>query len=88
MANFNRIVTPPKYDQATKIIARFGGARRLAKAMGLSPVSVYRWTYPRSSGGTDGLIPSTSTSLIRDTARHEGVLLHASDWTPNLTEAA
>lgn len=69
----------PKYNQAAKIIARFGGEANLARILGINRVSVYRWQYRRPYGG-DGLIPSPMAEKIRDIARREGVLLMPNDW--------
>lgn len=71
----------PTYNQAAKVIARFGGEAKLASLIGISRVSVYRWQYRRPLG-SDGLIPSAQIQKIKAVARLEGVLLRDSDWTP------
>ena len=75
----------PTYNQAAKIIARFGGEANLAKLIGISRVSVYRWQYKRPYG-SDGLIPTAHIEKIRAVARHEGVLLRPEDWVPQVNE--
>ncbi len=70
------------YNQAEKIIAKFGNARRLAELIGVHPVNVYRWTYPRARGGTDGLIPTSSLAKILMAARTDGILLTIDDFSP------
>ncbi|CAB4121016.1 hypothetical protein UFOVP7_14 [uncultured Caudovirales phage] len=70
------------YNQAEKIISKFGNARRLAELIGVHPVNVYRWTYPRARGGTDGLIPTSSLAKILLAARTDGILLTLDDFVP------
>lgn len=71
----------PKYNQATKIVARFGSESKLAALIGVSRVSIYRWQMRRPVG-TDGLVPAHQIEKIKAVARLEGVLLRDSDWTP------
>ena len=71
----------PTYNQAKKIVQRFGGEVNLAKLIGLSRISVYRWQYRRPYG-CDGLIPTIHIEKIRAVARMEGVLLRSEDWVP------
>lgn len=72
----------PTYNQAAKIVVKFGGEARLAKAMGISRVTCYRWSYARPYG-TDGLIPSSAIDRVQRAARIEGVLLTDDDWRPD-----
>lgn len=51
--------------QARKIIDALGGAQKTAELLGYTPATVYRWTYPKSRGGTDGLLPSAAVRKIR-----------------------
>lgn len=71
----------PKYNQAAKIIARFGGEVALAKALGVSRTRPYVWQYAHPYG-SDGLIPVKSIAAVERAARLHGVLLTADDWTP------
>lgn len=80
-------------NQAERIIAKFGGARRLAKLMGQidenegrKPASVYRWTYPRERGGTGGIIPAAALKTIMKLARIEGIVLSETDLYPGEVE--
>lgn len=73
----------PTYNQAAKIIRRFGGEARLAKLIGLQRPSVYRWQYQRPYG-SDGLIPSEHVEKIKAVARIEGVLVRPEDWVPEV----
>ena len=73
----------PTYNQATKIIARFGSEAKLAKAIGISRISCFRWQYKRPVG-TDGLIPTLQIAKIRAVAREEGILIRDEDWVPEI----
>lgn len=71
----------PTYTQAEKIISKFGGEARMAKLIGVTRISVYRWQYRRPYG-SDGLIPSPQIDKIKEVARLEGILLRKEDWEP------
>ena len=73
----------PTYNQAAKVIARFGGEAKLAALINVSRVSVYRWQYKRPYG-SDGLIPTAQIEKIKAVARHEGVLIRPEDWVPSV----
>ena len=75
----------PTYNQASKIIARFGGESRLAKLIGISRISVYRWQYKRPIG-SDGLIPTANIEKIKAVARLEGILIRDEDWLPQVVK--
>lgn len=78
--------------QAGRVIAKFGGANKLAKAIERlrnvvrkgrrNSSSVYRWLYPVEKGGTGGRIPNKSLAIVIAVARYEGVLLTAQDLDP------
>lgn len=78
---------PPTYNQAFKIIAKFGGEAAVATALGVARSTVYRWQYARPEG-TDGLIPSTVIDRIKRQARLHGILLTDADWAPERTQQA
>lgn len=69
----------PTYNQATKIVRKFGGEEMLAQALGIHRVTPFRWQYSRPVG-TDGLIPTEMVSRIHEVARLQGVLLTPEDW--------
>lgn len=71
----------PKYNQAAKVVARFGGPAHLARVLGCNRSTVYKWLMPRGAhpGGTDGVIPTRALLRIRDIARAEGVHLTDAD---------
>ena len=71
----------PTYNQAAKIIARFGSESKLAAIVGCARISCYRWQYRRPYG-SDGLIPSAMVEKIHRVARINGILLTDHDWTP------
>lgn len=74
-------------NQAARIIAKFGSPYALSRALtalgperARSPSVIYRWTYPRTKGGTDGRIPSQAVDDVKAAARLEGVLLTPEDF--------
>lgn len=69
----------PNYSQAAHIIKKFGGEVALAKLLGISRITCYRWQYARPYG-TEGLVPHAMRPKIEALARYEGVLLLPSDW--------
>jgi len=66
-------------NPASGVIDKCGGVRRVAEWTGRSVSRVYRWTYPKTAGGTGGLVPSECQALILRRARHEGVDLVPDD---------
>ncbi|SOD41341.1 hypothetical protein [Nitrosovibrio sp. Nv4] len=81
------MMTQAAKTQADRIIAKFGGARGLARALQAlgdthqlrSPAVIYRWTYPKTRGGTGGKIPSSALDAVIRAARLEGILITADD---------
>lgn len=72
--------------QAERVIAKFGTAYDLAKALAAvgvkrSHVAIYRWTWPPPKG-TGGLIPSGLTFSILAAARKAGVALTEAELSP------
>lgn len=74
---FNR----PTYNQAAKIIAKFGGESKFAAAIGISRPQAYKWNYERPYG-CDGLVPGSKVSVVKAAARREGIVLTDCDWAP------
>lgn len=73
--------------QASRIIAKFGGARRLASILASigkprDPSSIYKWAYPKEKDGTGGLIPTSAWPDIISAARYDGVVLTLEDLDP------
>lgn len=71
----------PRFNQAQKVIGRFGGYVKLAALLGVSRQTVFRWMQPRPLG-TEGLIPTSQTPAIIELARAQGVDLADVDWAP------
>ena len=71
----------PAFNQAAKIIARFGGDLKMAAALGCHRVTIYRWTHGRPYG-SDGLIPGPSVERVLEAAQRCGIVLSAEDWLP------
>lgn len=71
----------PTYNQAQKIVAKFGGEAPLAKALGISRITAYRWNYARPYG-SDGMVPSSAVERVQRAARIQGIVLTPADWAP------
>jgi len=71
----------PTFNQAAKIIAKFGGPGLCARILGLERTTVYYWLY-RAPRGRDGLIPPLMVDRIQRAARLEGIVLTPEDWVP------
>lgn len=46
-------------EPAHSLVRKAGGEDAIAQALGLAEITVYKWQYPKSRGGTGGVIPST-----------------------------
>jgi hypothetical protein len=68
--------------QASRVIARFGGAYPLARLLGKSPVTIYRWTQPRKAGGTGGFVPASAIEAVFVAAARAKVRFTREDWWP------
>ena len=76
----------PTWDQADKILARFGGVKAVADLLGVAITTVYRWRYP-APYGRDGLIPPAQLALLRAKARLVGILVTPDDIHPRKNDA-
>lgn len=81
--------------QAGRVIAKFGGVRKLALALKIAdpyyartPSSIYRWVYPKSRGGTGGVIPTDALIVVLKAARIEGIVIGPDDLYPSLEDLA
>lgn len=72
-------------EPANSIIDRFGGPDNVREITGASRTRVYRWTQPKSEGGTDGLIPTPQVVKLLSHARSNGMPLTADDFLPPTT---
>jgi hypothetical protein len=77
----------PGRTPADRVIAAFGGVPQLAAATGIPDKTIYRWRYPKTAGGSDGLIPSDRQQTILDAARRAGLELVAADLIGSPAEA-
>lgn len=68
---------------ASRIIAKCGGHQAVAEMVGVDIANVYRWTYPRARGGTDGIIPSRHQAKLLQGARARGLPLEPADFFPS-----
>lgn len=68
--------------QAEYVIDTFGGPAQMAKALGISLPTVYRWTYPLDKGGSDGLIPTQMWPKIRALADDLDIELTCDHFVP------
>lgn len=67
-------------EPAHSLIKRAGGEAEVAKALGLSPITVYKWQYPKKDGGTGGLVPTTYHQRILDWGNDQGIGLEHKDF--------
>lgn len=70
------------FKQAEKIIAKFGGPAKMAAALECDVSAIYKWTYSKEKGGTDGLIPSSSMPVVLNAADVLGIELTPHDLDP------
>ncbi len=78
---------PQFISQAERVLRKFGGPRRLAvllKMMGRdrNVATIYKWTYPRDKGGSDGIIPTSAWDDIMAAARFDGIIISSEDIDP------
>lgn len=80
---------PPVYQtQAERVVAKFGGVRRLLRLFEeagrpISASTIYRWLYPRGkSSGCGGRIPSRMMPEVILIAREDGMILTSEDLDP------
>lgn len=80
-----------KLSQAERVIVKFGGPKAMADLLReldtfsgtkWSASTVYRWLYPRSKNGTNGIIPQDKMEIIKRVARYCGVHITEDDLLP------
>jgi len=69
-------------NPASTIIEKLGGPAKVAEIAGTASTAPYRWQYPRSKGGTDGLIPQRHHRALLDEAQKLSIELKAEDFLP------
>lgn len=82
-----KIIEQNVHTQAGRIIRKFGSAARLAQALTdagypCDRSTVSRWTYPKSRGGSQGLIPTSRWPSLLVAARREGLYFTAEELRP------
>lgn len=71
--------------QARRLITKFGGESNMAKLLSeftgrpVARSTIYRWTWPKSKGGTGGFVPARKWRTLMRLARQEGILLTPAD---------
>lgn len=71
-------------NPASRIIRSLGGHDQVAKATGVSISRVYRWTYPKSRGGTGGLVPQKHHPAILALAQGIGLKFTADEFLQDI----
>ena len=74
-------------SQARRVIAKFGGATKLSKALTQigkpkCRVQVSKWDMSIEAGGTGGIIPARAMMDVLEAARYEGIMLSKEDLDP------
>jgi hypothetical protein len=67
-------------DPASTIIERFGGPDKVREITKASRTRIYRWTQPKTVGGTDGVIPINHARTLLQHARDNGIPVSADDF--------
>lgn len=65
---------------ADHVIEKCGGFKQVSDWLGIDLSAVYRFTYPRERGGTDGVIPARHQTALLQKARENGVDLCPNDF--------
>lgn len=64
------------------VIEKFGGHAAVAELLKVDVSRIYRWTYPRKKGGTDGLVPQKHQAPLMAKAREKQIDLRPADFFP------
>lgn len=62
------------------MISKSGGHVVVANWLGVKPPTVYRWTYPRDRGGTDGQIPRRYMEPWIEKAAASGISIEMAEF--------
>jgi len=78
---------PPIKSQAETLFEKFGNASRLHACLNAlkrpyNKATLYKWTYPRSKGGTGGWVPTSAWPDVLAAARYYGVLITSEEMDP------
>jgi hypothetical protein len=74
---------PKHLNPAKTIIERLGGVGEVSRITGKHRTRVFRWMYPRSRGGTGGLIPQSEFSKLMQYAKIKQIPLLPADFMPD-----
>lgn len=69
-------------NTAQNIISKFGGAQVLAELLNINVSNVHRWTYPKSRGGTGGVIPTRHQLKILKIGKKKKIKVNPQDFFP------
>lgn len=69
-------------EPASSIIELFGGTAAVQAITGASRTRVYRWTQPKSAGGTNGMIPMDSALKLLQHAHEHNLPVTAEHFLP------
>jgi hypothetical protein len=67
-------------NPASNIIEKCGGHQAVADMLQVDVSRVYRWTYPRDRGGSDGVIPAKHQMRLLAEAGSRGITLSPNDF--------
>lgn len=67
-------------NAASRVIEKCGGFQAVAEMTETDVSRVHRWTYPKSRGGTDGVIPTRKANKLLMQAKKRRIPLKASDF--------
>ena len=71
----NRITVAGMLEPAKTVIDICGGAKAVSEMVGRDETRVRRWGYPKSRGGSDGLIPADCQIRLLAEANRRGIAL-------------
>ena len=62
-------MTPAEFTLAAFETGETPGARTVSLILGVHETTPYKWTYPRSRGGTDGVVPAKYHAALLEAAK-------------------
>ncbi len=71
-----------RLEPAASVIAKLGGLSAVSRLTGTTAQTVLRWRFPKTAGGTGGVIPQRYHLLLLDDAKSKGISLTADDLLP------
>ena len=69
-----------RLEPAHTIIKQFGGPAAVKRITGISGTRIYRWTRPKSAGGTDGFIPIQHARKLLEYAKANDIPVSAEQF--------